>query len=340
MYNLKTKETAWFKLFELTPDLVIIANKDGFFKQVNPAVITKLGYTKKELFDNPISYFIHPDDKERTARKRKELINGKALINFENRYLTKKGEIIWLHWTSVYIKEQEVVFAIAKDVTLRKQAEMEIVENYRKFKNLAIHFKMDMEKDKKYLAVELHEELAQLASVVKMDINWLNDQDKHKDATIQKRLDNALSTTQQLINSIRKISYSLSSNMVDDLGLNETLQWLCEEFTQQHNIPCYFESIIDDETIEYEIKLDLFRICQEALNNIILDESVNTVNIKLENSGQKINLSITDDGAGLDLEELNELPGLSAIRKRVSSVEGELIVESSVGNGKRICVII
>ena len=74
-----------FQFFEMTPDLVCIAGKDGYFKKVNQAVIDKLGYTSEELFSQPIASFIHPLDRDITARKRTELLEGKALINFENR---------------------------------------------------------------------------------------------------------------------------------------------------------------------------------------------------------------------------------------------------------------
>ena len=311
-----------------------------FFKNVNAAVINKLGYSKDELFSQPISNFIHPEDKELTKIKRKDLLKGKALMNFDNRYVTKNGNVVWLHWTSVYVPEKEIVFAIAKDVTERKLSELAIEEKYKKFRNLATHFKMGLEKDKKHLAIELHEELAQLASVIKMDINWLKDKLPELEKETEKRLDNAAAVSQLLINSIRKLSYSISPNMIDDVGLNDTLDWLCQEFAVLNGIACFFESNIDDEKLPYEIKLDLYRICQEALDNVMYHANANMVHIKLEPAGEKISLSIIDDGKGFELNKLNHLPGLTAIRERVASVDGELMIESSLGNGTKIGVTI
>src|SRR5688500_12547546 len=134
-------ELEFFPLFQKTPDLVCIADKAGFFKIVNDAVIEKLGYSEEELFSKPISSFIHPEDKELTSIRRSELLSGKALLNFQNRYVTKTGAIIWLHWTSIYFPDKEIVFAIAKDITEIKLIEKEVEEKYRKFQNLAIHFK-------------------------------------------------------------------------------------------------------------------------------------------------------------------------------------------------------
>ena len=143
-----------FTFFEMTPDLVCIAGKDGFFKKVNRAVIEKLGYSEEELFARHISSFMHPEDMEMTMLERTKLLNGTALTDLENRYVTRNGRIVWLHWTSIYLSDKEIVFAIAKDVTERKLAEKEIEEKYQKFKGLATHFKSSIEKDRKNFAIE------------------------------------------------------------------------------------------------------------------------------------------------------------------------------------------
>ena len=115
----------------MTPDLVCIAGRDGFFKKVNRAVIEKFGYTEEELMTRPIASFMHPEDKQLTLQKRSELFQGKSLVNFRNRYVTKSGNTLWLEWTSLYFPEESVVFAIAKDITKRRQVEQEIEEDYR-----------------------------------------------------------------------------------------------------------------------------------------------------------------------------------------------------------------
>jgi PAS domain S-box-containing protein len=111
--------------FELTLDLLCIAGHDGYFKKINPAVSLLLGYTEEELFSKPISYFIHEEDKEHTGRQRDELKKGVPLLHFENRYVTKSGEVVWLSWTSIPLEDQALVYAIAKDVTIKKRLEVE-----------------------------------------------------------------------------------------------------------------------------------------------------------------------------------------------------------------------
>ncbi|MBS1528184.1 MAG: PAS domain S-box protein [Bacteroidetes bacterium] len=109
--------------FELSPDLLCIAGFDGYFKKINPAVSKTLGYTEEELFSRPINSFVHPDDQHATEYRRNLIRKGTPLLNFENRYLTKTGEIVWLTWTSMPVNSKKLVFAIAKNVTHRKRLE-------------------------------------------------------------------------------------------------------------------------------------------------------------------------------------------------------------------------
>jgi len=338
MNSLRSSEFEMFTFFEMTPDLVCIAGEDGFFRKVNRAVIEKLEYTKDELFARPIHAFIHPEDKEITSRRRALLLKGEVLIDFQNRYVTKTGKIIWLNWTSIFFPDQQVVFAIAKDVTARKEIEKEIEEKYTRFKSLATHFKNSLEKDRRSLAIELHEQLAQLASVIKMDIDWLNESLPGLPGPAKNRLDHAMAASGLLIDTIRKVSFLISPNMIYDLGLNETLKLLCKEFTVLNSIPCAYESEYDETRLTHEIKLDFFRICQEALSNVKNHAQASSVNISIKDAGKEICLSITDDGKGFDIGQQQQPLGLINMRERAASINGRLTIHSETGKGTRLMV--
>jgi PAS domain S-box-containing protein len=269
MTDLRNSAFDLFHFFDLTPDLVCIASTEGFFRHVNHAVPACLGYSREELMAVPIATFIHPDDKEITRLTRLNMLEGEPLTNFQNRYLTKNGSVVWLHWTSIFIPEKDLVFAIAKDVTLRKLSEQQVEDNVKKFKSLATHFKYSQENERKKLANELHEELAQLASIVKVDLNWINKNTPSLPPASKTRLEHVIAIAEDLIGSIRKLSYSLSPDMLEKLGLDETLKWLSNEFSILHSISCDYEGNADTEFLSHEIKLDLFRISQEALANIL-----------------------------------------------------------------------
>ncbi|WP_288879188.1 PAS domain-containing sensor histidine kinase [Pedobacter panaciterrae] len=111
--------------FEVSQDLMCIAGFDGYFKRINPAVSKLLGYSDEELFSRPINDFVCEEDQNITEELRNNLRKNIPLLNFENRYLTKKGEIVWLSWTSIPVPESKLVYAVAKNVTHKKKLEEE-----------------------------------------------------------------------------------------------------------------------------------------------------------------------------------------------------------------------
>lgn len=118
-------EYSLLPFFELSSDLLCIAGFDGYFKKINPALCKLLGFSKEELFSRPINSFIHPEDQELTEMHRENIRSGKPLLNFENRYVSKEGKIVWLYWTSMPVYEKELVYAIAKNITHIKKHEAE-----------------------------------------------------------------------------------------------------------------------------------------------------------------------------------------------------------------------
>lgn len=109
--------------FELSEDFLCIAGFDGYFKRINPAFVKLLGYSEDELFSRPINDFVHKKDQRRTDANRARLRDNNRLLNFENRYVSSRGKTIWLSWTSIPIEKDQLVYAIAKDITHHKELE-------------------------------------------------------------------------------------------------------------------------------------------------------------------------------------------------------------------------
>ena len=333
------EEFLMLNLFERTLDLVCITNRAGWFQKVNPAVIKTLGYSEDELFSQPVSILIHPDDREATRTARNKLLNNEPLINFQNRYIAKDGNTIWLQWTSIYIPEKEIVFAIAKDVTKKKQSEIEIEENFKKYKELATHFKQHVEKDRRFFASELHEELAQLATVVKMNFAGIEAQKDRFDDIVKKRIDDGLEASQLLIDKIRKLSYSMNPARIEEIGLDAALRSLSNDFLSTTGIKCIYKSSFEEQEIESEIKLDLFRICQEALLNVMQHAQATKVSISIKQKRKKLELTVKDNGKGFEQQTLQSF-GLKDIRGRAASIGGELIIESKKSKGTKLSLTV
>ena len=125
------------RFFNLSGDMLGIANLKGYFTQVNPAWERKLGLTPAELTSKPYIEFVHPDDRSFTIAEAEKLARGISTIGFENRYRAKDGSYHWISWNVSSFLEQQVLYAVARDVTEQKQSEAALRESELNFRTLA-----------------------------------------------------------------------------------------------------------------------------------------------------------------------------------------------------------
>ena len=124
------------RFFESSVDMLCIANYDGYFVDVNPAFIRLLGYTLEELFSRKINEFVYEEDKDSTQRVREAIYDNEPLINFQNRYVCKSGDLVWLSWSAVPVVEDRLVYAIAKDITHEQHLRNERIKEMVKLKTV------------------------------------------------------------------------------------------------------------------------------------------------------------------------------------------------------------
>jgi PAS domain S-box-containing protein len=217
---------------QLSPDMICIAGYDGYFKRINPAVAKTLGYTQEELFSRPIDDFVHIEDRIITTEKRENIKRSIHLINFENRYVTKSGEIIWLLWTSIGIEEQQLVFAIAKNITHKKRLQEDrntLFTNLSKanneLKQLAYTSAHDLRSPINSLLSTLsmiedkkvdNEDVVELLDVLKKSTESLRDTlNNYVDVLIQKKSLNIQVGPVSFTESLNVVKRSLKSLIID-----------------------------------------------------------------------------------------------------------------------------
>jgi PAS domain S-box-containing protein len=119
------------RFFTLSLDMLCVAGFDGYFKRVNPAWERALGYTAAEMLARPYVEFVHPDDRVQTTSEADRLSGGGQVLNFENRYLAKDGTYRWLDWAAVPYPTEQTIYAAARDITERKEAQATIARYSR-----------------------------------------------------------------------------------------------------------------------------------------------------------------------------------------------------------------
>jgi diguanylate cyclase (GGDEF)-like protein/PAS domain S-box-containing protein len=124
--TLRALEAESARHFNLSLDMISIAGFDGRFKSVNPAFERALGYQPDELVGRAFLDFVHPDDREKTEAEAASLSDGVTTVQFQNRYFAKDGTVHWMEWTSIPLREEGLIYGVARDVTDRKALEQEL----------------------------------------------------------------------------------------------------------------------------------------------------------------------------------------------------------------------
>ena len=236
-----------------------------------------------------------------------------------------------------------------RDVTERYQARAELERSHAELRQLGTALETAQEEERKRIARELHDDLGQTLTVLKMDMSSLRS--KLTDAPANpdmytgvlddiERMDGQLNHTVQ---SVRRISADLRPVMLDDLGLATALEALMKQVSRSSKIRCTFDLNPDRLAIDKRLATPLYRVAQEALNNIVKHAAATEVKLSLyRDAANSLILEVRDNGKGLTPEDRRKAAsfGLIGMRERAYALGGELRIESQPGNGTTIRVTI
>jgi PAS domain S-box-containing protein len=197
------------------------------------------------------------------------------------------------------------------------------------------------ESEKTRIARELHDELAQSLTAIKMDATWIREAMPRDMDAVRVKLDEMLGLLDTTVAATRRIASDLRPLLLDDLGLVPAIQWLTHNFSQRHGVACKL-SLDEDVELAEPYATAVFRIVQESLVNVAKHAGASQVDVRIEKSSAAVILEVADDGAGFTLDAPRKASslGLMGLRERARLLQGTVDIDTAPGQGTHIRVSI
>ena len=229
------------------------------------------------------------------------------------------------------------VCLIASDLTDVRGVEQELRASSEQLRNLAARLLSVREEERTRIAREIHDELGQSLTTMKLDISWLARRLSPRNGQMLQRIRATLRLADDLIKSVRRISTDLRPGILD-LGLSAAVEWQAQEFQARTGIPCKLRLLAEEVVVAPDVSTALFRILQETLTNVARHARATRTEVVLERQREGLALSIRDDGRGFDPVDpsLSKSLGLLGIRERAAMLGGRVSISSTPGKGTRI----
>jgi PAS domain S-box-containing protein len=226
------------------------------------------------------------------------------------------------------------------DITEQKRAAEELSRSYQEIRLLAAHLQEVREEERTAIAREIHDELGQLLTALKMEVSWLRKIDTLSAAQVARRVASVNTLLDEAINTVRDISAELRPSILDDLGLVEALGWQSREFEIRYHIPTVFTTNVPEVVLPKEVATALFRIYQEALTNVARHAKAHKVKTSLALSPATLTLEVSDDGIGFEQEKIaaQKTLGLMGIRERIAAINGRFELHTAPGRGTTLTI--
>lgn len=315
--------------------------QDHELKYVNGRLAEILGYRPEEMFENVIESYLHPDE----IQKIKQVYD-----RFFNRQLDdQRMEIVLIHkaghpidveisMSMTSYDERRAGLVFIYDISERKRAEKQI-------HTLTQQLMTVQENERHKIACDLHDHIAQDLATLKIGCGMLVHNNREISEDIRQKVSELNTILQKVITDVRNLAYDLYPTGLRQFGLVDTLYRYCNDFSEKNEMEVNFVAAgMDDLKLDFDTKINLYRLVQEGLNNIKKHAEAEHANIRMVASYPNIILRIEDDGKGFDVEQrfvaaLNERRmGLQSMKERVNLLEGKMKIQSRPKQGTRIFV--
>ncbi|MBL4654815.1 MAG: PAS domain S-box protein [Bacteroidia bacterium] len=338
--QLKESEERYRSLFENAHDLIQSVDMNGDFLFVNKSWRKTLGYSKKDLSSMKIVDVIHPDSMNHCMMLMQKVFKGKLIKNFETKFIGKNGNIIEVEGNaSPRIIDGKVVATqgFFRDVTKRNELMQELINE----KNKRIFETMHTQEEERHrIATELHDGLGQILTGISFNIDNIKNDLESTGRYKKKVFSDIQCMIKNAINETKDIAYNLTPATLHDLGLKPALKQLCNTMSGKGKVKIDLDCANFKEIKNNNLNICLYRIVQEALNNVIKHSKAKKASVQIFKSKKSIFLVIEDSGKGFNVDQSKKKTsmGLHNISDRVESFNGKFKINSDSKFGTEIII--
>lgn len=278
---------------------------------------------------------IHSFNRPGIDKFRIAAMEGKKHLDVQYRIQPKSGKIKWIREKGVLIKDngagEEYYEGTIQDITSQKEYENKILNINEKLRSLTSHLHNVQEQERINISREIHDELGQQLTGIKLDASWLKGHIKIDCPEKEERMNRLIENIDTTIENVRRIATTLRPGVLDDLGLEAAIEWLCSQFQEQTGIKCELETSTQRSGYSDAINTAVYRIFQEALTNITRHAKATEVRTVLKEEGKSLDLLVIDNGTGIINGNGNGSPkrslGITGMKERAWMLDGTFSIK-------------
>jgi PAS domain S-box-containing protein len=335
--ELKRSEEKFRKIVNVLPQFVSYVDRNMVYRFVNQAYLDNFNLTEDEIIGKKLYEIIGAEAYEKAKPHLDKVLSGE-LVRY-NEYF-RYSEDYHAYMQGTLIPETDLkgnvvgYYAVLSDVTELMHNQKLLEDSRNRLRVLSEHQQKMLEKERSYIAREIHDELGQNLTAINMGLSMMKKQIPRSQRELFTKIRELSHLTQSTLSKTKKLSSELRPQLIDDMGLVAALEWYLKDFEKRSGIQCICTLPDENITFPKEVALNVFRIIQESLTNVYKHANANSVNVNLKVENKYIFLNIADDGVGISEENINKSNslGIMGIEERVRLMSGECKVENT-GHG-------
>lgn len=346
---LRESEVRFRTIFEGAPIGIGLCDLEGRFLEGNPILLDMVGLSLDELRNlNPAKFFGAEELSVRGPLFEEILRGERDFYETEALCRKKDGSLAWIwgHVSAIRNQEGKALFLLLmlKDITQEKQTQAEINAYQERLRSLASELSLTEERERRRLAADLHDQIGQILAMSQIKLGELRRE--ATSAGSRATVEEIRKYISQAIHYTRSLTFELGLPVLYDLGLEAAVEWLAEQFQEQHGLKIRVTRDDSPKPLGEAASVLIFRLLRELLTNVVKHARASAVEISVTRNGDYLWLEVSDNGVGFDSSEIATKPGraggygLFSIRERLSHLGGYLEVSSKPGHGTSATIVV